>query len=114
LSGGTPERVRQRTPEEMEELRDAEERERGRRYRAAYDMLGLKIVARRDSTLEVSGTFGLREMKRGGEPDSVWSSVTGRGVFGAPTPDDPSDDDEDRCHDLRRSPIPRYPFQTIL
>ena len=114
MSGGTPERVRQRTPEEMEELRDAEERERGRRYRAAYDMLGLKIVARRDGTLEVSGTFGLREMKRGGEPDSVWRSVTGQGAEEAPTPDDPSDDDEDRCHDLRRSPIPRYPFQTIL
>jgi len=101
----TPERVRQRTPEEIEELRDAEERERGRRYRAAYDMLGLKIVARKDGTLEVSGTFGLREMKRGGEPDSVWRSVTGQGDEDAPTPNDSGDGDEDRCHDLRRSQI---------
>jgi site-specific DNA recombinase len=105
----TPERVRQRTPEEMEELRDAEERERGRRYRAVYDMLGLKVVARKDRTLEVSGTFGLRDMECGGEPTSVRRSVTGQDLGDDPTLGAPGDGDEDRCHDLRRSRISPCP-----
>ena len=105
----TPERVRRRTPEEIAELRDAEERERGRRYRAAYDMLGLKVVARKDGTLEVSGTFGLREMTRGSEPDSVWRSVTGRDLGDDPMLGAPGEDEEDRCHDLRRSRISPCP-----
>jgi site-specific DNA recombinase len=105
----TPERVRKRTPEEIEELRDEEERERGRRYRAVYDMLGLKIVARKDRTLEVSGTFGLRDMECGGEPTSVWRSVTGQDLGDDPTLGAPGDGDEDRCHDLRWPPISPYP-----
>lgn len=100
-----PERIRRRTPEEMEKLRNAEERERGRRYRAAYDMLGLKVVARKDGTLGVSGTFGLREMQRGGEPTSVWRSVTGQDAEDGPIPANLDGDDEDRCPDRRRPPI---------
>jgi hypothetical protein len=106
----TPERIRLRTPEEMEELRRAKERKRGRRYRAVYDLLGLKVVAQRDETLEVSGTFGLREMRRGGEPESVWSSVTGVGADEA-LPDDPSWERENRCRD-RRSPRPSRYLET--
>ena len=101
----TPERVRCRTPKEIEELRDADERERGRRYRALYDMLGVKVMARKDDTLEVSGTFGLREMQRGSEPTSVYRSVAGGGAEDDPTPDDPGADEENRCRD-RRSPRP--------
>ena len=101
----TPEHIRRRTPEEMEELRLAEERERGRRYRAVYDLLGLGVVVCKDGTLEVSGTFGLRETGRGGEPESVWISVIGKGANEVPPPDDPSWDEERRCHDPR-SPRP--------
>jgi hypothetical protein len=49
---------RQRTPEEMKELRDEAERERVGRYLQAYEMLDLKVVAHPDRTLEISWTGG--------------------------------------------------------
>ena len=91
-----PESIRRRTPEEVEGLRLARERERGRRYRAVYDLLGFKAVAHKDGTLDVSGTFGLRESKPGyGRPAEE----------PVPQPEDPTPDGEDRCHN-RRSPRP--------
>jgi hypothetical protein len=88
---------RRRTPQEMEELRLTRERERGRRYRAVYELLGLKALAQKDGALEISGTFGLRESKPG----------YGRPAAGEPVPqaEDPTPDGEDRCHN-RRSPRP--------
>ena len=73
----SPEIFRERTPEEMEELREKQERERGQRYRAMYELLGLKVTASKDKTLEVRGTFGLRAVRLGDEPSSVWEAVTG-------------------------------------
>jgi hypothetical protein len=52
--------------------------------------LGLRVIIQRDGTLEVSGTFGLREMRRGGEPESVWKSVTGEDADEALPPHDPT------------------------
>ncbi|HEX5850633.1 MAG TPA: hypothetical protein VFY59_15665, partial [Rubrobacter sp.] len=49
---------RKRTPEEMKVLRDEAERERIGRYRRAYEMLDLKVVAYPDGTLEISWTGG--------------------------------------------------------
>jgi hypothetical protein len=54
----TPVRIRYRTPEEMEELREKRERERAERYGAAYAMLGLKVVAHHDGTLEITWRGG--------------------------------------------------------
>ena len=49
---------RKRTPEEMEELRGGAERERAGRYRRAYEMLNLKVVAYPGGTLEIFWTGG--------------------------------------------------------
>ena len=68
----SPEMFRERTPEEMEELREKQERERGQRYRAMYELLGLKVTASKNKTLEVRGTFGVRNMRLGNEPSSIW------------------------------------------
>jgi site-specific DNA recombinase len=73
----SPEIFRGRTPEEMEELREKQERERGQRYRAMYELLGLKATASKDKTLEVRGTFGVRNVRLGDEPSSIWKAVTG-------------------------------------
>jgi hypothetical protein len=54
----TPERIRQRTPEEMEELRERLERARAERYGATYGMLGLKVVGYLNGDLEISWTGG--------------------------------------------------------
>ena len=54
----TPERVRRRTPEEIEELRERRERERAERYGATYAMLGLKAVAHHDGSLEITWRGG--------------------------------------------------------
>jgi hypothetical protein len=43
---------------------------RAERYRWAYGLLGLRILDHKDGTLEVSGTFGERELAPG-EPRSV-------------------------------------------
>ena len=49
---------RKRTLEEMKELRDEAERERVGRYRGAYEMIDLKVVAYPDGTLEISWSGG--------------------------------------------------------
>jgi hypothetical protein len=54
----TPERIRYRTPEEMEELREKRKRERAERYGATYAMLGLKVVAHHDGSLEITWRGG--------------------------------------------------------
>jgi hypothetical protein len=72
----TPEAFRERTPEEIEALRQDEEQKAAKRYRAVYELLGLKIVIQKCGTLEVSGRFGVRNVGLGEEPNSVWKSVT--------------------------------------
>jgi hypothetical protein len=57
---------RECTPEEMEELRGKQERQRGQRYRAIYELLGLKVTASKDKTLEA----------RGPAVSGVWLSAT--------------------------------------
>src|SRR5215211_300768 len=49
---------RERTPEEMEELRREQERERAERYRGVYTTLGLRFVAHEDGTLELAWKAG--------------------------------------------------------
>ena len=49
---------RTRAPEEMEQLRREAERERAGRYRRAYEMLNLKVVAYPDGTIDISWTGG--------------------------------------------------------
>jgi hypothetical protein len=48
----------ERTPEEMEMLRRKHERERAERYRGVYTTLGLRIVAHKDGTLELTWKVG--------------------------------------------------------
>src|SRR3712207_4393456 len=54
----SPEMFRERTAEEMEELRRIRERERAERYRGVYTTLGLRIVAHEDGTLELTWRAG--------------------------------------------------------
>lgn len=54
----TPERIRERTPEEVEARRQRRERERAERFAWVYGELGLKVVVRKDGELELSGVFG--------------------------------------------------------
>jgi site-specific DNA recombinase len=54
----SPEMFRERTPEEMEEIRRTRERERAERYRGVYTTLGLRIVAHEDGTLELTWKAG--------------------------------------------------------
>ncbi|HEX2739200.1 MAG TPA: hypothetical protein VHM69_02040 [Rubrobacter sp.] len=54
----SPNMFRERTPEEMEELRRVRERERAERYRGVYTTLGLRIVAHEDGTLELTWRAG--------------------------------------------------------
>ncbi len=49
---------RERTPEEKEELRLAEERGRAERYLAVYTSLGLSVTAHEDGTLELTWRAG--------------------------------------------------------
>jgi hypothetical protein len=49
----SPEMFRERTREEMQELRRAHERERAERYRGVYTSLGLRVIANKDGTLEL-------------------------------------------------------------
>jgi hypothetical protein len=83
----SPEMFRERTSEEMEELRNEQERRRSQRYRAMYELLGLKVTASKDKTLEVRGTFGVRNMRLGSEPSATWESLTGTDAQDAPTSD---------------------------
>lgn len=57
--------IRRRSPEEVAALRDAQERERAGRFRGLYDLLGLKVVAHKDGTLILTGSFGNREFGPG-------------------------------------------------
>ena len=54
----TPDRIRRCTSEEVEERGREAEDERAARYRAAYEDLGLRVVAHKDGTLEASWRFG--------------------------------------------------------
>ena len=49
---------RDRTQEEIEELRLAEERGRAERYLAVYTSLGLRVTAYKDGTLELTWRAG--------------------------------------------------------
>ncbi|HSL00766.1 MAG TPA: hypothetical protein VK869_10550, partial [Rubrobacteraceae bacterium] len=71
-----------RTPEEMEQLRQEAEHERAELYRQMYELLGLKVIAFKDETLEVTGTFGLGKITLGpDDPPSEAARI-------APVPDD--------------------------
>ncbi len=54
----SPEMFRERTPQEMEELQCAGERERAERYRGVYTSLGLRVMAQKDGTLELTWRAG--------------------------------------------------------
>jgi site-specific DNA recombinase len=89
---------RKRTPEEMEELRQEAERERARRYRGLYELLGLKVVAFKDKTLEVTGTFGVDKITLGpDEPRPKGANMA------PPPPDDPCWDEDNSRHNQRVS-----------
>ena len=62
----TPERIRPRTPEEVQRLREERERARAERYRGAYRLLGLRLTAHKDGTLEISWTGGCRVLRPSG------------------------------------------------
>jgi hypothetical protein len=63
--------------------------ERGQRYREFYEkMLNLRVVAHKDGTLELSGTFGAAVVGRGEEPLALWKAVT-YDFSDVPSPDDP-------------------------
>ncbi len=81
----TPGRIRERTPEEVEELRAKLEREWGERYRLVYGLLGLRVVARRGGTLAVSGAFGGRELAPG-EPRAAELPPPTRAPWHCPPP----------------------------
>jgi hypothetical protein len=51
----------------VEKLRAKWEGERAEHYRWVYELLGLRVVARRDEALVASGTFGTRK-RAPGEP----------------------------------------------
>jgi site-specific DNA recombinase len=89
--------IRQRTPEEVEALREAGERARAARFRAIYETLALKATVRKDGTLEVSGAFGLREARLG-EPNGAANETL-------PTPET----GDDRCPSWHVSRHARYP-----
>jgi site-specific DNA recombinase len=93
-----PGTYRKRTPEEIEELRQEDERERARRYRALYELLDLKVVAFKDKTLEVTGTFGIDKITLG--PDEPLFKGP---KIAPPPPDDPCWDEEASRPYLRTS-----------
>ena len=65
-----PQHIRRRSDQEVAELRERRERERAERYRDIYRLLTLRVVAHRDGTLEVSGTFGGQRLTPG-EPRAL-------------------------------------------
>jgi hypothetical protein len=65
-----PERIRWRSEQEVQELRERREHERAERYRDVYRLLALRVVAHRDGKLEDSGTFGGRKLPPG-EPRAL-------------------------------------------
>jgi site-specific DNA recombinase len=54
----TPERIREREAEELEEVRQAVEEERSARYRSVYDDLRLSLTAHKDGTLDIRWVGG--------------------------------------------------------
>jgi site-specific DNA recombinase len=94
-----PGTYRKRTPEEMEELRQEAERERGQRYRGLYELLDLKVVAFKDKSLEVTGTFGIDKITLG--PDDPPPKGA---KLAPPPPDDPCWDEDDSRRNLRMPP----------
>jgi hypothetical protein len=75
----TPEHIRQRSPEEIEDTRRRNEAERSQRYLWAYELLGLRVVAHKDGTLELEWRAGSKVL-RPGEQRAVK----------LPPPDDPT------------------------
>lgn len=66
----SPERIRRRTPEEIEELCEKRERERAERYLWVYGLLGLRVVAHKDGTLELTWRAGSKLLGLG-EPGTA-------------------------------------------
>ena len=66
---------RERMPEDVEELRQEAERERAERYRELCERLGLKVVAFKEKTLEVTGQSGIGKITLG--PDEPPPRVQG-------------------------------------
>jgi hypothetical protein len=60
----TPERVRSLPEEQVEERRRLAEENRAARYRAAFEDLGLRVVAHPDGTLEASWRFGAAMLRK--------------------------------------------------
>jgi hypothetical protein len=54
----TPEAIRERTREELQELRERAEWERSARFRELYEDLGLRATLDKDGTLEVRWAGG--------------------------------------------------------
>jgi hypothetical protein len=59
------------------------------------------VVGHKDRTLNVSGSFAVREMKLGAGPSMTWRAVTGEGAEEVPPPDSPRWNEEDRRPNLR-------------
>ena len=78
----SPEMFRERTPQELAELRNEQERRRGQRYQAMYEVLGIKVTASKDKTLEVRGAFGVRNVRLSSEPSATWEIGNGLGRTG--------------------------------
>jgi hypothetical protein len=75
----TPSRIRWRSPEEIEEIHRKNEAERSQRYRWVYGLLGLRVVAHKDGTLELAWRAGSKLLGPG-EPR----------VMELPLPDNPA------------------------
>ena len=65
--------LRQRSDEEMGQARREAQRSGGERWRALYEMLGLRVTAHRDGTLALEWSAGRRTL-RPGEPDNPGSA----------------------------------------
>ena len=59
----TPERIRRRSLEELQELHEGRLRKRDERYWGVYRLLGLKVVAHKDRTLELSWAGGCTSLR---------------------------------------------------
>jgi Recombinase zinc beta ribbon domain len=68
----TPDMFRERTDEEIEELRRQKERERSKRYRATYQDLQLNVIAHEDRTLEIVAPLRLKLEKRSKNSGRGW------------------------------------------
>ena len=75
----TPQTLRQRSDEEMRQARREAQRSGGERWRALYEMLGLKVTAHPDGTLVLEWSAGQRTL-RPGEPDNPGFLTLGAGL----------------------------------